>query len=52
VWTALPGGDAVLKKWRFDGPVRRFLSVAKNYDDPLIETNYTAVLITFEEALY
>jgi hypothetical protein len=52
VWTALPGGDAVLKKWRFDRPVRRSLSVAKNHEYPLIETDYTALFITSEEALH
>jgi len=34
LWTALHGGDAVLKKWWFDRPVRMSLSVAKNHDVP------------------
>lgn len=34
LWTALNGGDAELKKWWFDRPVRMSLSVAKSHDVP------------------
>ena len=36
LWTALPRGEAVLKNWWFDDPVRRSLSVAKNHDVPAV----------------
>jgi hypothetical protein len=52
LWTALHGGDAVLKNWWFDHPVQMFLSVATNHDAPADRDRSHSSVNRFEGVLH